>query len=86
MVGVFPNSHTGNRIENIDPFRKQLDIKGNGTERLPDFMSDLRSESPDRGQPLRLNEPLLHGPQIRALLKHVNIAGTLPIGDTLQGQ
>ena len=74
MVGVFPFIF------------KQLDIKGNGTERIPDFMSDLRSESPDRGQPLRLNEPLLHGPQIRALLKHVNIAGTLPIGDTLQGQ
>ena len=74
MVGVFPFIFN------------QLDIKGNGTERIPDFMSDLRSESPDRGQPLRLNEPPLHGPQIRALLKHVNIAGTLPIADTLQGQ
>jgi len=50
MVGVFPFIF------------KQLDIKGNGTERIPDFMSDLRSESPDRGQALRLNEPLLHGP------------------------
>jgi hypothetical protein len=48
-------------------------------------MGDLRGETTDRRQTLRLQEALFHFSQIRTILKHVNVSAALVAVHALDG-
>ena len=64
---------------------EQFDIEHDGTQRIPDLMSDLRREAADRRQPLGLDQAFFHRAKIGAILKHVHVPHVLAIVDALHG-